>query len=87
MTKIKVRLQEYRHFYIHNDLANAGFHFKERSAVLEASSFSRHHFNFGSFLRLPMYGRVIARKRPGHIHAASDAPDRRRAADARARKP
>ncbi|RUU29510.1 hypothetical protein [Mesorhizobium sp. M6A.T.Ce.TU.016.01.1.1] len=32
MNKIKVRLQEHRHFFIHNDLANAAYYFKERIA-------------------------------------------------------
>lgn len=30
MAKIKVRLQAHRHIYIHNNLANAAFHFKAR---------------------------------------------------------
>jgi hypothetical protein len=30
MTKMKVHLKAHRHFYIHNDIGNAAFYFKER---------------------------------------------------------
>ncbi|MGO7181530.1 hypothetical protein ACCT14_11445 [Rhizobium brockwellii] len=30
MSKVRVRLREKRHIYIHNDIANAAFHFKKR---------------------------------------------------------
>ena len=29
MAKIRVKIEEHRHFYIHNDIANAAFHFKK----------------------------------------------------------
>ena len=42
---------------------------------------------FGPFFRVPMNRRVAPRKRPARSRAASDAPDRHRAAGARATKP